>query len=45
MATISDMVLVLINIYNANTELEQLETFSDLVSILDKVKNIQNKSS
>ena len=44
-ATINDMVLVLINIYNPNSELEQLETFSDLVSILNKVKNIQNESS
>ena len=42
--TIDAAVFVLINIYNANTELEQLETLSDLVSILDKVKNIQNKN-
>ena len=33
-----------LNIYNANTELEQLETLSYLVSILDKVKYIQNKN-
>ena len=31
------------NIYNANTESEQLETLSDLVSIIDKVKDIQSK--
>ena len=31
------------NIYNANTESEQLETLLDLVSIIDKVKDIQNK--
>ena len=43
-ATIDDMVFPLINIYNSNTELEQLETLLDLVSILDKVKNIQNKN-
>ena len=42
--TIDAAVFVLINIYNANTELEQLETLSDLVSTLDKVKNIQNKN-
>ena len=39
-----DTVFVLINIYNANTESEQLETLSDLVSILDKVKDIQSKN-
>ena len=37
-------VFVLINIYNTNTELEQLETLSGFVSILDKVKDIQNKT-
>ena len=41
--TIDDTIFVLIKIYNASTELEQLDTFSDLVSILDKVKDIQNK--
>ena len=43
-ATIDDTVFVLINIYNTNTESEQLETLSDLVSILDKVKDIQSKN-
>ena len=43
-ATIDDMVFPLINIYNSNTKLEQLESFLDLVSVLDKVKNIQNKN-
>ena len=43
-ATINDTVFVLINIYNANTECEQLETLSDLVSIMDKVKDIQRKN-
>ena len=37
-------VFVLINIYNNNTELEQLETLSSFKSILDKVKGIQNKT-
>ena len=43
-ATIDHGVLVLINIYNKNTELEQLEAFSDLVSLLGKVRDIQNKN-
>ena len=43
-ATVDDTVFVLINIYNANTESEQLETLSDLVSIIDKVKDIQSKN-
>ena len=43
-ATIDDTVFVLINIYNANTESEQLETLSDLVSVIDKVKDIQSKN-
>ena len=43
-ATIDDMVFVLINIYNANTEFEQLETLPDLGSILDKVNDIQSKN-
>ena len=37
-ATNDEKVFVLINIYNVNTELEQIETLSDLVSILGKVK-------
>ena len=43
-ATIDDTVFVLINIYNVNTESEQLETLLDLVSIIDKVKDIQSKN-
>ena len=43
-ATIDDTVFVLINIYNANTESEQLETLSDLVSVIDKVRDIQSKN-
>ena len=43
-ATIRDTVFALINICNANTETEQLETLSDLVSILDKIKDIQYKN-
>ena len=38
------MVIILINIYNTTTESEQLETLSDLVSIIDKVKDIQSKN-
>ena len=43
-ATIDDTVFVLISIYNAHTESEQLETLSNLVSIIDKVKDIQSKN-
>ena len=43
-ATIDDTVFVLINIYNANTEFEQLESLSDLVSIINKIKDIQSKN-
>ena len=43
-ATTDDMIFVLINICNTNTESEQLETLSDLVSIIDKVKDIQSKN-
>ena len=42
-ATIDDTVFVLINIYNANTEFEQLESLSDLVSIIDKKKILKAK--
>ena len=38
------MIFILINIFNTNTESEQLETLSDLVSIIDKVKDIQSKN-
>ena len=43
-AIIDDTVFVLINIYNTNTEFEQLKTLSDLVSIIDKVKDFQSKN-
>ena len=43
-ATVDDTVFTLIDIYNANTESEQLETLLDLVSIIDKVKDIQSKN-
>ena len=43
-AKIDDTVFVLINIYNSNTESEQLETLLDLASIIDKVKDIQSKN-
>ena len=41
---IDDSVFVLINIYNANTEPEQLHTLNDLVNILETIEDIQNKS-
>ena len=41
---IDDSVFVLINIYNANTELEQLHTLNDLINILETFQDIQNKS-
>ena len=40
-AAIDDTVFVLINNYIANTESEQLETLLDLVSVIDKVRDIQ----
>ena len=43
-ATIDGTIFTLISIYNANAEFEQLETLSDLASILDKVKHIQSKN-
>ena len=42
--TLNDKLFLLINIYTANTELEQIETLSDLESNLDKLKDIQNKN-
>ena len=36
---------MLINIYNANTESEQLHTLNDLINILETFKDIQNKST
>ena len=41
---IDDSVFVLINIYNANTESEQLHTLNDLLIILETFEDIQNKS-
>ena len=40
-AAIDDTVFVLINNYIANTESEQLETLLDVVSVIDKVRDIQ----
>ena len=40
---IDDSVFVFINIYNANTESEQLHTLNDLVNILETFEYIQNK--
>ena len=37
--------VVLINIYNANTESEQLHTLNDLINILEIFKDIQSKSA
>ena len=41
---IDDSVFVHINIYNANTESEQLHTLNDLVNILETIEDIQNES-
>ena len=41
---IGDSVFVLISIYNANTESEQLHTLNDLLIILETFEDIQNKS-
>ena len=41
---IDDSVFMLINIYNANTEPEQLHTLNDLINILETFEDIQNKS-
>ena len=40
---IDDRLFVLINIYNANNELDQVKTLTDLSQILDCVDDIQNK--
>ena len=42
---IENSIFVLINIYNANTESEQLHTLNDLINILETFKDIQNKST
>ena len=36
--------LLLINLYNANTENEQLSTIADLSNMLEKIDDINNKS-
>ena len=41
---IDDSVFMLINIYNSNTESEQLHTLNDLINILETFEDIQNKS-
>ena len=41
---IDDSIFVLINIYNANTEPEQLHTLNDLINILEIFEDIQNES-
>ena len=41
---IDDSVFVLMNIYNAYTEPEQLHTLDDLINILETSKDVQNKS-
>ena len=43
-AKIDDSVFVLINIYNTNTESEQLHTLNDLINILETFEDTQNKS-
>ena len=40
---IDDSLFVLINIYNANTESEQLHTLNDLINIPETFEDIQNK--
>ena len=41
---IDDSVFLLIIIYNANTEPEQLQSLQDLINILETFEDIQNKS-
>ena len=41
---IESKVLLLINLYNTNTENEQLSMFSDLSNMLEKTHDINNKS-
>ena len=41
---IDDPVFVLINIYNANNEQEQLHTLNDLLNILETFEDIQHKN-
>ena len=41
---IDDSAFLLINIYSANTETDQLHTFNDLINILETFEDIQDKS-
>ena len=41
---IDDSVFLLIKMYNANTESEQLHTLNDLINILETFEDIENKS-
>ena len=41
---IENKVLLLINLYNANTENEQLSTLSDVSNMLEKIDDINNKN-
>ena len=41
---IENGVLLLVSLYNANTENEQLSTLSDLCNIFEKIDDINNKS-
>ena len=41
---IDDTVFVLVNIYNANTENDQLQTLSDLNDILGNINDIETKN-
>ena len=43
-AKIKNKVLLLINLYNVNTENEQLSTLSDLSNMLEKIDDINNTS-
>ena len=42
---IENAVLLLINLYHANTENKQLSTLSDLSNMLEKIDDINNKST
>ena len=42
---IENEILLLINLYNAKTENEQLSTLSDLSNMLEKIDDISNKST
>ena len=42
---INNIIFVLINIYNANNELDQVKTLTELSEILECVGDIQNKNT